>query len=64
MGSSLFEDNAEYGMGMHVAVETMRDRLQNIMEENMDKVPAELAELFKEWIENRSFAHKSLRSIS
>ena len=62
-GSSLFEDNAEYGMGMHVAVETLRDRLQNIMEENMDKVPAEVAELFKEWIENRSFAAKS-REVS
>ena len=58
-GSSLFEDNAEYGMGMHVAVETMRDRLQTIMETNMDKVPAEVAELFKEWIENRACASKS-----
>ena len=57
--SSLFEDNAEFGMGMHVAVETMRDRLQNIMEESMDKVPAEVAELFKEWIANRSSAAKT-----
>ena len=61
-GSSLFEDNAEYGMGMHVAVETMRDRLQNIMEENMDKVPAELAELFKNWIASRNFAVESRKA--
>jgi len=57
--SSLFEDNAEFGFGMHVAVETMRDRIQSIMETNMDKAPAEVAELFKEWIANRGFAAKS-----
>lgn len=58
-GSSLFEDNAEFGMGMHVAVETMRDRIQSIMEGAMESAPAEVAELFKEWIENRNFAAKS-----
>ncbi|MDR3259515.1 MAG: pyruvate:ferredoxin (flavodoxin) oxidoreductase [Fusobacteriaceae bacterium] len=52
-GSSLFEDNAEYGMGMHVAVETLRSRIQSIMEANIDKAPAEAAELYKEWITNR-----------
>ena len=61
--SSLFEDNAEYGMGMHVAVETMRDRLQNIMEENMDKVSGEVAELFKQWIASRAYAAES-REVS
>ena len=53
-GTSLFEDNAEYGMGMHVAVETLRDRIQDVMEKGMDKVPAEVAELFKKWIANRT----------
>ncbi|MGF6905850.1 pyruvate:ferredoxin (flavodoxin) oxidoreductase [Fusobacterium sp. PH5-44] len=57
--SSLFEDNAEFGFGMHVAVEAMRDRIQSIMEKNMDSAPADVAELFKEWIANRSFSAKS-----
>ena len=52
-GSSLFEDNAEYGFGMRVAVEALRDRLQDIMEKNMDKVDAKVAALFTKWIENR-----------
>jgi len=37
-GSSLFEDNAEYGFGMHIGVEALRARIQHTMEENMDKV--------------------------
>ena len=53
-GSSLFEDNAEYGMGMHVAVEALRDRIQTEMEKAMDKVSEEVAALFKKWIENRN----------
>ena len=53
-GSSLFEDNAEFGMGMHVAVEALRDRIQDIMEKNMDKVSADVAELFQKWIANRT----------
>ena len=53
-GSSLFEDNAEYGMGMHVAVEALRDRIQTEMEKSMDKVSEEVAALFRKWIENRN----------
>ncbi|MDY3237717.1 MAG: pyruvate:ferredoxin (flavodoxin) oxidoreductase, partial [Fusobacterium perfoetens] len=53
-GSSLFEDNAEYGMGMHVAVEALRDRIQTVMEKSMDQVGEEVAALFKKWIENRN----------
>ena len=53
-GSSLFEDNAEFGMGMHVAVEALRDRIQDVMEKNMDKVSADVAELFQKWIANRT----------
>lgn len=52
-GNSLFEDNAEYGYGMAMAVKTLRDKIQTIMEENMDKVSKEVADMFKEWIEYR-----------
>lgn len=61
--SSLFEDNAEYGFGMHVGVEALRDRLQNIMEKSMNIITPALQGLFKEWIENRNFAAKT-REIS
>ena len=57
--SSLFEDNAEFGMGMHVAVEALRDRIQTIMEANLDTVSEEMATLFKEWIANRKYSAKT-----
>ena len=31
--NSLFEDNAEFGLGMHLGVEKLRDRIQNTMEQ-------------------------------
>lgn len=51
--NSLFEDNAEFGFGMHIAAETLRNRIGLLMEENMDKVEAELSELFTKWLQNR-----------
>ena len=49
--NSLFEDNAEFGLGMEVANETMRHRIENIMLENMEKSPNSLVALYKDWIE-------------
>jgi pyruvate-ferredoxin/flavodoxin oxidoreductase len=52
--NSLFEDNAEFGLGMHVGSETLRNRIATIMEETLDKVPADVAELYKKWLENKA----------
>lgn len=57
--SSLFEDNAEYGYGMYLGVETMRDRIQATMEETLESVSDELKDLFTQWIENRNNADKT-----
>lgn len=51
--NSLFEDNAEFGFGMRIAVETLRDRIQTIMAENLDRVDDNLRALFEKWIHNR-----------
>ncbi|ARJ55735.1 pyruvate:ferredoxin (flavodoxin) oxidoreductase [Campylobacter cuniculorum] len=51
--NSLFEDNAEFGLGMKVATENTRHRIENIMNENMDLVPNSLSALFKEWLANK-----------
>ncbi|MGL6132497.1 MAG: pyruvate:ferredoxin (flavodoxin) oxidoreductase [Fusobacteriaceae bacterium] len=57
-GSSLFEDNAEYGYGMHIAVETMRDRISHIIEnclaENETEMAAEMVEAMRGWLENKN----------
>jgi len=47
--SSLFEDNAEYGYGMLLGNNLIRNRIKNIMESNMDNSNSEL---FKSWLEN------------
>ena len=47
--SSLFEDNAEYGYGMLIATNTIRNRIKEIMENNLE---GENGELFKKWLEN------------
>ena len=59
--NSLFEDNAEFGFGMHKANETIRNRIQTIMEKNMTKVSNPLVALFQEWIDNRNDGPKTQR---
>ena len=60
--NSLFEDNAEFGLGMSFAVSQMRDRLVRLMTEaqTCDCCSAELKTLFTEWIENRNSAEKTI----
>ncbi len=59
--NSLFEDNAEFGLGMRIASERMRDRLEHLMKEGLscESCSAELKALFTEWIENRDDAAKT-----
>ena len=53
--NSLFEDNAEFGLGMATATRQMRDRVERIMKEGLacDCCSDEIKALFNEWIENR-----------
>ncbi len=46
--NSLFEDNAEFGLGMRVSVNARRQELKSAVE----ALPNELQELGKKWIEN------------
>ncbi len=59
--NSLFEDFCEFGLGMELANEKMRARLQKTMEESIasESCPAENKELYKEWIENQNDAEKT-----
>ena len=58
--NSLFEDNAEYGFGMRIAQNTIRDRMQNIIVTQNQEFKGELKELLNEWIENRQDGDKTL----
>ena len=59
--NSLFEDFAEYGMGMSMAVEKMRERLEALMKQAIEKdCPAESKALFEDWIANKNNAEKTV----
>ena len=60
--NSLFEDNAEFGLGMVFANDNMRDRLVRLMTEAIaaNCCDDELKGLFTEWIENREDADKTV----
>ena len=57
--NSLFEDNAEFGMGMNVAMETMRHRIEDIMRNNIDSVPNALSALYNDWINFKNNGEKT-----
>lgn len=53
--NSLFEDNAEYGLGMATAVRQMRDSIQMSIDNLMEKdIPQNLKDAFNEWVETKS----------
>ncbi|MCR4942683.1 MAG: pyruvate:ferredoxin (flavodoxin) oxidoreductase [Campylobacter sp.] len=58
--NSLFEDNAEFGMGMNVASETLRHRIENVMLDSKDDVPNALSALYNDWIAYKNDGAKSL----
>ena len=59
--NSLFEDFCEFGLGMQLANEKMRERIERVMTEAIaaDCTPAEAKELFTAWIENKDNADKT-----
>ena len=57
--NSLFEDNAEYGLGMHLGVKQIRARATAKIKELADKNIAELAEPIENWLEAKDDADKT-----
>jgi len=54
--NSLFEDNAEFGLGMATATRKLRDRIELIMKDaiaNCKCCTKQLKDLFQQWIDNR-----------
>jgi pyruvate-ferredoxin/flavodoxin oxidoreductase len=60
--SSLFEDNAEYGLGMVFATDVLRDRLADLFNKGLacDCCSDELKGYFTEWLENKENAAKTI----
>lgn len=50
--NSLFEDNAEYGYGMALAVKKMRNKLEDLMKEFIElNIDEEINVAFNKWLE-------------
>jgi len=58
--NSLFEDNAEYGLGMAIGAGQMRTRIARYMTENMGNVKPETKTAFEAWLEAKENGEKTL----
>ena len=61
--NSLFEDNAEYGLGMATAAEKLRERVRNLIQSNLESVNAETKAAFEAWLAAFNDGEKS-REVS
>ncbi|MBN2165211.1 MAG: pyruvate:ferredoxin (flavodoxin) oxidoreductase [Marinilabiliaceae bacterium] len=61
--NSLFEDNAEYGLGMATGVNKLRDRVERLMNENLGAVNAETKASFEAWLLNKENGERT-REVS
>ena len=52
--NSLFEDNAEFGLGIRLAEDFGKEKVKRIMRENIDKVSSHNKQLFEEYLNNYS----------
>jgi pyruvate-ferredoxin/flavodoxin oxidoreductase len=50
--NSLFEDNAEFGLGMYKATQLKRTSLKNYVENNLNNFGTDLQKIMKNWLEN------------
>jgi pyruvate-ferredoxin/flavodoxin oxidoreductase len=57
--NSLFEDNAEYGLGIATGSAKLRDRIARLMKENLESVSAGTKVAFNQWLESKEDAEKS-----
>ena len=57
--NSLFEDNAEFGYGMNLAMSTRRAKIEEDMRATLDKVNEKTNAAFLTWLEDKEDAEKS-----
>ncbi|PLX10200.1 MAG: pyruvate:ferredoxin (flavodoxin) oxidoreductase [Marinilabiliales bacterium] len=61
--NSLFEDNAEYGLGMSTGVRQMRDRIERLMTNALSNgIDAETKSAFQEWIDTKEDGEASIEA--
>ena len=58
--NSLFEDNAEFGMGMAVADKIRKEKIRNIIEENVAKIPDKDKEIYASYYKRMDYSSSCL----
>lgn len=62
-GNSLFEDNAEYGYGMSLAVEQIRKKLTDLIRDALEtQIPQNLKDALQDWLDNKNDAAGSRKA--
>ncbi len=51
--NSLFEDNAEFALGIHTSFKEKRNRIENIMKEAFASVDEDVKNIFSKWLNNK-----------
>ncbi len=52
--NSLFEDNAEFALGIHLSYEEKRNRIEKVINDSIDSVTKEIKELYTKWLDNKN----------
>lgn len=61
--NSLFEDNAEFGYGMYLAVSQIRNKVKDLCEEALElDISDEIKTALKDWVENMNNAAESKKA--
>ena len=50
--NSLFEDNAEFALGMHLSYQSKKELIKKIMEQEINNVSEEVKDLFEQYLNN------------
>lgn len=61
--NSLFEDNAEFALGMHLSNKVKKEQIKNIILNSIDSVDNSVKELFNKYLENE-FDYEITKEIS
>lgn len=59
--NSLFEDNAEFALGMHLSYKQIRNKITTIMNASLNSVSIDVQNKFKEWLEFKEDFDKTNR---
>ncbi len=62
--NSLFEDNAEFALGMKLSLAEKQRRIQEIIEDTKDSVSEDIQKLYQSWLDNQGDYKKTMEIVN